>query len=111
MNQMQYLAHIATDKDFRARLRKDPKSVLAEIGTDTGDVAVKIVEDTSSVTHIAMPNNPNVLLDDSSLEDVAGGGWNPFKKKSWKKLEGGGGKSSFGSIGSSVSSLDIADVD
>ncbi len=105
MDQNQFLSRIANDKGFRNRIRTDAKSALAEIGTDTGDVQVKVVEDTATVLHIAMPNNPNALLDDSTLEDVAGGGWNPFKKKSWRKKA-----SSFGSVGSTASSADLADV-
>ncbi len=104
MDQNQFLSRIANDKGFRNRIRTDAKSALAEIGTDTGDVQIKVVEDTATVRHIAMPNNPNALLDDSTLEDVAGGGWNPFKKLKKK------GASSFGSVGSSASSADVADV-
>ncbi len=101
MDQSQYISRIANDKDFRNRLRTDAKSALAETGTDTGDVQIKVVEDTATVLHIAMPSNPNVLLDDSTLEDVAGGGWNPFKKVK---------SSSFGSVGSCASSADVAKV-
>ncbi len=104
MDQSQFLNRVAKDQNFRDDLRRNPKSALAQAGTDTGDVEIKVVQDTATVRHITMPHNPNVLLDDGSLEKVAGGGWNPFKKI--KSL----GASSFSSFGSCVSSADIADV-
>ncbi len=104
MDQSQFLNRVAKDKNFRDDLRENAKSTLSQAGTDTGDVEIKVVQDTATVRHITMPHNPNVLLDDGTLEQVAGGGWNPFKKI--KSL----GASSFSSFGSCVSSVDIADV-
>ena len=61
------------DPEFRERLERDPKAVLASMGVDTGRGEVRVVEDTAEVRHVVIPDNPNAALSDKALEPVAGG--------------------------------------
>ncbi len=87
MNNIEYRNLITSDKDFRDQLRKDAKSALQKIGVETGNTEIKIVEDSATVHHIAMPTPPEAPMDESDLDGVAGGGWNPFHSKSWKDVD------------------------
>src|SRR5262245_14056216 len=60
--------------DFRARLLKDPGTVLRENGLDfPADVQVRAVESTDKVVYLALPPKPSEELADEQLEQVAGG--------------------------------------
>ncbi len=86
MNNIEYRNRITSDKDFRDQLRKDAKSALQKIGVDTGNTEITVVEDTATVHHIAMPSPPGAPMDESALDGVVGGGWNPFRSSGWKDV-------------------------
>ena len=62
------------DDDYKARLKADPASALAEQGLDIPDgIEVKVVENTDDVVYFTLPPEPSEVLDDEALEAVAGG--------------------------------------
>ena len=66
----------AEDADYREKLLKDPKSVLA---SHTGAVPdwlnVKVAEETANTIWLVAPHVPGEELGDEDLEQVSGGGY------------------------------------
>ena len=63
------------DEELRARIDSgDAASALAEIGVEVPPGAeIRVVENTDSVYHVAMPADPSADLSDQALAPVAGG--------------------------------------
>ena len=63
-----------SDPAFKARLTADPRRVLAEHGVSIPEgVEVKIVENTDTLVHVALPPKPSGDLSDEQLDQAAGG--------------------------------------
>ena len=67
------IAKAWTDEEFKQKLLKDPKTVLAEEIADLpADIEVQIHENTDKVVHFILPKKPdNVELDISEIERLA----------------------------------------
>ena len=64
-----------SDEDRLREVEERPKDVLREHGIDMPmDVDVKVVLNTRDTFHLAMPPDPNQVLQDEALMAVAGGG-------------------------------------
>ena len=64
-----------SDEDRLRQVEEHPKDVLREHGIDVpAEVEVNVVLNTRDVFHLAMPPDPNLVLDDEALMAVAGGG-------------------------------------
>ncbi len=64
-----------SDEDRLREVEERPKDVLREHGIDMPvGVDVKVVLNTRDTFHLAMPPDPNQVLQDESLMAVAGGG-------------------------------------
>jgi hypothetical protein len=62
-----------SDEAFKKRLLADPAAVLKENGVEvSGEVAVKVIEDSAKVVHLILPERPSELSDEA-LDQVAGG--------------------------------------
>ena len=68
-------ADYRADPALRARIDGgDSRPVLAALGVDNpSGVALRVVPDTPEVYHLPMPLNPNDVVADSALSQVAGG--------------------------------------
>ncbi len=88
----------AKDKTFRSQLQKDPNGTLKSVGMDVGESEVKLVSNTADVIHIPMPPDPNEAIQDTALEEVAGGFFGKI------------GASSLGTALSTASSADILNL-
>ena len=71
----QLSADYRADPALRARIDGgDSRPVLAALGVDNpSGVALRVVPDTPEVYHLPMPLNPNDVVADSALSQVAGG--------------------------------------
>ena len=79
------------DLDLRSRADADPKAVLAEQGVELpAGVDVRIVVNTDDVFYLVLPPDPNAVLADEMLGQVAGG----------KTVSTAGSAGSGGSVGS-----------
>ena len=70
------VARAWTDPDFKAKLEKDPKAALADVGVNVPDyMSVKLVKNTPDTMHVVLPVEPKTMdaLDVDELENVAGG--------------------------------------
>jgi hypothetical protein len=64
----QVVACAWSDEDFKQRLLRNPRVVLAEQGLEMpGDVEVQVVEDTRKVRHFILPPSPAGELADEVL--------------------------------------------
>ena len=67
------------DPDYKQRLLDNPKDVLIEAGSSVPDeLEVKVVENTSTVRYIVLPESPNKIgesLSQKELDKVSGGGF------------------------------------
>jgi len=62
------------DAAFKARLLAEPAAVLAEQGIPVPPgVAVRVLESTPTLVHLALPPKPTDELSDEQLDQVAGG--------------------------------------
>ena len=63
------------DPDFRARIEADPRGVLEErdVEFQPDDIEVRLAVNTPEVFHLVLPTDPNAVLSDRLLRDVAGG--------------------------------------
>ena len=94
------------DPEFRARIEADTWSVLQERGAqlDSDDVELRLRVNTPEVFHLVLPADPNGILSDRLLRDVAGG-----SSASTAGTAGSGGSvSSFASCLGCASSLSSA---
>ena len=94
------------DPEFRARIEADTWSVLQERGAklDSDDVELRLRVNTPEVFHLVLPADPNAVLSDRLLRDVAGG-----SSASTAGTAGSGGSvSSFASCLGCASSLSSA---
>ncbi len=73
MDYVEFLNKAAQDKDYRARIRANPEQVVEEAGAALDGAKVKVVENTATTYHIALPSNPNIALEDEVLENTSGG--------------------------------------
>lgn len=77
----QVLARVWSDADFKERLIRDPRGVLAEHGIDLPEGhEITVLEDTDTVRHLVLPPAPTEELVDEELvgSPVAGdsfSGW------------------------------------
>ncbi len=64
-----------SDPEYKARLKADPKAVLAEAGVDVKKgIEIKVHEDTDTTKHVVLPASPaEETLSEQDLEQVAGG--------------------------------------
>ncbi|KWT78333.1 NHLP leader peptide family RiPP precursor [Candidatus Magnetominusculus xianensis] len=74
-NKMQELIKKAwNDEAFKARLLSDTHAALKEQGIAVpAGVTIKAVENTPTMVHILLPQNPHIELTDSQLEQISGG--------------------------------------
>lgn len=70
-----FLEKVWGDDAYRARLREDPKAVLAELGSPVPDhVDIKCVMDTDTVKYLHIPAAPATReISDRDLMDAQGG--------------------------------------
>ena len=62
------------DPDLRSRVDTDPKAVLAELGVETpSGVELCISVNTNDTFYLVLPPDPNAVLADEMLGQVAGG--------------------------------------
>ena len=62
------------DASFKAKLKSDPHSALAEHGIEVPvGLTVKVVEDTKDSRHLVLPAAPEEGLAEEELEKLAGG--------------------------------------
>ena len=63
------------DPDFRARLDAEPRAVLAAGGIEIEppEVGLRVRANTEDVFYVAMPPDPNIVLLDASLQEIAAG--------------------------------------
>ena len=84
-----------SDASFRASVDADPRAALEKIGMPIpGDTKIEFIQSTDSTTYVALPQDPNDIVSDENLADLAAGS----------------GASCFASWASCLSSYDIADV-
>lgn len=71
----QILVRSVEDKDFRARLIADPKTVISEeFGVFIPEeFNVQVHEDSTTVAHFILP--PSSRISEEDLAMIAGGGW------------------------------------
>ena len=71
----QITAKAWSDADFKRRLLSDPAAVLKDYGLAVPpDVKIKVVEDTDTLMHLALPPKPTGKeLSEEDLAAVAGG--------------------------------------
>jgi hypothetical protein len=68
-----------SDPAYKARLLKDPRGALAEVGVTVPDnVNLKVLEDTGTLMHLVLPAAPSGELSEEALAKVAGGGRTPL---------------------------------
>ena len=94
------------DPEFRARIEADPRGVLQErdVEIKPDDAEVRLRVNTPEVFHLVLPADPNAVLSDRLLRDVAGG-----SSASTAGTAGSGGSvSSFASCLGCASSLSSA---
>ena len=63
------------DPEFRARLEAEPRAVLAEGGLEIQPpgIDLQVRANTADVFYVALPPDPNAVLLDASLREIAGG--------------------------------------
>ena len=63
------------DPEFRARLEAEPRAVLAEGGLEIQppEIDLRVRANTADVFYVTMPPDPNKVLLDESLREIAGG--------------------------------------
>jgi Nitrile hydratase, alpha chain len=73
--QTQFLNMVWTDAAYRARLEKDPKAALEEIGGHVPDgIDIRVVHDTDKVKYLHIPSPPpEGEISDQDLLNAQGG--------------------------------------
>ena len=61
------------DAEFRTRLDNNPRDVLKERGLELPPLEIQVSVNTSDTFHLVLPPDPNVNLQDESLNVAAGG--------------------------------------
>ena len=65
----------SSDGDQKKLIDDNASAIMNQLGADVPKgVSVKLVQDTSKVTHFVMPLSPQGELKDEALKDIAGGG-------------------------------------
>ena len=62
------------DAEFRTRLDNNPRDVLKERGLELPPLELQISVNTSDTFHLVLPPDPNVYLQDESLNIAVGAG-------------------------------------
>ena len=89
-----------SDEDRLREVEEHPKDVLREHGHDVpAGMDVKVVLNTRDIFHLAMPPDPNQMLQDEALMVVSGGG---------KTASTAGSLACAGTVPSTASSLSTA---
>ena len=73
--QVDFLNKVWTDEAFRARLDRDPKAALEELGGQIPDnIEIKVVHDTDTVKYLHIPAPPTEgEITDADLQAAQGG--------------------------------------
>ena len=73
--QVDFLNKVWTDEAFRARLDRDPKAALKELGGQVpDDIEIRVVHDTDTVKHLHIPAAPSEgEISDEDLMNAQGG--------------------------------------
>ena len=72
------IAQAWSDEAFKAKLKSDPSSVLAELGAEVpAGVTVKVVENTADTYYLVVPIAPEEELSEEDLVKVSGGPYSP----------------------------------
>ena len=63
------------DPEFKAKLLKDPKSVVEELSGEKlpDNMKIEVIEETSNSVCLVLPKNPDDELDEAQLEQITGG--------------------------------------
>ena len=68
------IAKAWSDPAFMARLKKDPRSAMKEVGIDLpANVNLEVIENTAAKSYLVIPSKPAGELSESDLDRVAGG--------------------------------------
>lgn len=68
----QIIARAWTDEAFKARLLREPATVLRENGISVPDgVEVRVLENTKKVFHLVLPRRPDGELSEEHLDKVS----------------------------------------